>query len=393
MATLLLVVIYLAFIGLGLPDSLLGAAWPAMRPDLGVPIESAGLASMIIAGGTIVSSLASGAVLKRVGTARVVLISTALTAEALLGFSLAPSFLWLLLCAVPLGLGAGSIDAGLNHYVATHYGSHHMSWLHCFWGVGATLGPIIISRYIAVRSSWRAGALAVSLIQFAIAAVLLIAMPLWKKVNGGETASNAESRTEKSAEKPLRIRGVKFALLTFLFYCGVELTVGLWGASYLAGARGFSAATAARWISLYYLGITVGRFVTGFVTFRLSNPTLIRAGQIVALLGAVLLPLPLPAGFTLAGLLLMGLGCAPIFPCMIHETPARFGRESAASIIGFQMAFAYVGSTFLPPLMGLLIARTTIHIFPYFAVGYIVIMMASSERINAIMRQKASADL
>lgn len=388
MATLLLIVIYLAFTGLGLPDSLLGAAWPAMHPDLGVPLESAGFNSMIIAGGTILSSLASGAVLRRFGTGKVALISTALTAGALLGASFAPSFIWLLVFAVPLGLGAGSIDAGLNHYVATHYRSHHMSWLHCFWGVGATVGPIIIAGYIAQQGSWRRGFLMVSLIQFAIVAVLLFALPLWKRVHGGGEAPAGAGEPPKEAApvKPMRIRGVKLALLSFLIYCAVEWTVALWGSSYLVGARGLPAATAARWISMYFLGITVGRFITGFITFKVSNAVLVRAGQTVAMAGAALLLLPLPAVVSLAGLLLIGIGFAPVFPCMLHETPARFGKDNSASIIGFQMAAAYIGGTFLPPLLGLIASHTTISIFPFFVLGYIVLMLLISERINLFMK-------
>ena len=392
MATLLLVVIYLGFISLGLPDTLLGVTWPLMHVDFGLPLEAAGIASMVIAGGTILSSLMSGWVLQRVGTGKVALISTAMTAGALLGISFAPSFFWFLVLAVPLGLGAGSIDAGLNHYVATHYRSHHMSWLHCFWGVGATLGPNIMARYIALQNSWREGYQVVSLLQFALVAVLLISLPLWRRVNHHAIPEGAEDQTtpRHPVKNPLRIEGVKAALLTFLFYCGIEGTVGLWGSTYLIGARGLSPDVAARWVSLYFGGITLGRFLTGFVTFRVSNPVLIRAGILTALLGTILLLLPLSAGFSLAGLILLGLGCAPVFPCMIQETPARFGKANAASIIGFQMAFAY-SSTFLPPLLGVLIARTTIHVFPYFILAYIGIMLAGSERINAMMRRRADA--
>jgi len=392
MATLLLVVIYLGFISLGLPDTLLGVTWPLMHPDFGLPLEAAGIASMTIAGGTIVSSLASGWVLKRVGTGKVALVSTAMTAGALLGISFAPSFIWFLVLAVPLGLGAGSIDAGLNHYVATHYRSHHMSWLHCFWGVGATIGPNIMARYIAVQHSWRQGYLVVSLIQFSLVAVLLISLPLWKKVDHSATRppETAQSAAPQCAvSRPLRIKGVKAALLTFLFYCGIEGTVGLWGSTYLIGARGLSADVAARWVSLFFGGITLGRFITGFITFKVSNPMLIRAGQLTALSGALLLLLPLPSAFSLVGLILLGLGCAPVFPCMIQETPVRFGAANAASIIGFQMAFAY-SSTFLPPLLGVLIARTDVHIFPYFVLAYIGVTLIGAERINWLMGRRGA---
>lgn len=373
MAILLLLVIYLAFIGLGLPDSLLGAAWPMMRRDFGVPVESAGLLSMVILGGTILSSFLSGAVLKRLTAAQVTLLSTAMTAAALMGFSSASSFILLFLYALPLGLGAGSVDAALNYYVARYYRSHHMNWLHCFWGVGAAIGPVILSRYISEENSWRGGYLAVSLLQFAIAAVLLLSLSLWKKIERA-AEDPLETNAPGSPQPPgklLGLKGVRPALAAFLFYCGAETSVGLWGASFLVNARGLPAAGAARWISMYYAGIAAGRFLTGLASFRASNPALIRTGLMVAVSGACLLLLPLPAAFSAAGLALVGLGCAPVFPCMIHETPARFGRENAASIIGLQMGFAYIGSTFLPPAVGLVISHTASGLLPFFVLVFL----------------------
>lgn len=405
MATFFLIIIYLAFISLGLPDSLLGVAWPVMRLEYGAPLEAAGLVSMIIAGGTIVSSLASGAVLKRLGTGKVTFISCLMTAGSLLGFSFAPSFIWLLFLAVPLGLGAGSVDAGLNNYVATHYKAHHMSWLHCFWGVGATLGPIIMSRFIAKQSSWRNGYIAVSVIQFALVVLLFFTLPLWnrvaRKVNNSHVDLVEEEKDSKivlsqktsKKAKPLQIKGVKLALISFLFYCGVELTMGLWGSSFLVNVKELPTAVAAQWVSMYYAGITIGRLITGFITMKVSNPVLIRMGQTTALVGALLLLLPLPAIFSLIGFIMVGLGCAPIFPCMLHETPTRFGEENSQMIMGYQMAFAYTGSTFLPPLLGLIISHTTIGIFPFFVLAYIITMFVGSEKINVLMKiRKYSSD-
>lgn len=402
MATWFLIIIYLAFISLGLPDSLLGSAWPVIRPDLGAPFGAAGVLSMVIAGGTIVSSLVSGSVIQRYGVGKLTLISCILTAGALLGFSMAPSLVWLVLLAIPLGLGGGAVDAGLNHYVADNYKAHHMNWLHCFWGVGATMGPIIMSAHLAGGDSWRGGYATVAFIQFGLVIVLFAALPLWKKVaaaHGPANASDAppaggmEEAERQAAASVLRLRGVRPSLAAFLLYCGVESTVGLWGASYLAGAREVTAGTAAAWISFYYGGITIGRLVTGFITLRISNTVLIRCGQLVAAAGGLLLLLPLPSIFALAGFVLIGLGLAPIYPGLLHETPARFGRSNSAKLMGYQMAVAYTGSTFLPPLFGLLAARTTIGLLPIAALALVVLMLIISERVNHILKGRAKPHL
>ncbi|SDW65025.1 sugar MFS transporter [Paenibacillus sp. PDC88] len=400
MATWFLIIIYLAFISLGLPDSMLGAVWPVMQPDIGASFESAGLLSMIVAAGTIVSSLASGRLIQAFGTGKITLFSCILTAGALIGFSFAPSLAWLIILAIPLGLGAGAVDSALNHYVASNYKAHHMSWLHCFWGIGATGGPIIMSYYIAEQNSWRDGYFAVSMIQFSLVLLLFITLPLWKKVaqlhqsDQLKEQANVEDITHSAPREmlnskpqhPLRMTGVKYTLVAFLFYCGVEMTVGLWGASYLVGERNVSADTAAVWISLYYGGITIGRFITGFITLKLSNRVLILAGQLIAVLGGLFLLLPLPEIFLLAGFVLIGLGFAPIYPGFIHETPARFGKEHAAKLIGYQMAVAYTGTTFLPPLFGLLATNFGISLFPAAVLLLTVLMLVSSERVNQLLR-------
>lgn len=391
MATFFLIIIYLAFISLGLPDSMLGAVWPIMRLDYGAPVETAGLLSMVVVGGTIISSLASSAVLQRLGTGKVTLISVALTALALLGFSYSPAIIWLAVLAFPLGLGAGSIDAGLNNYVATHYKAHHMSWLHCFWGIGAMLGPVLMSGYIANGDSWRKGFFTVSLLQFALVIMLFITLPLWQRVERNTLKPTEDHHLnadlpEAPAQHVLKIKGVKLALITFLFYCGVEATLGLWGSSYLVNVKKLSPATAAGWVSLYYGGITAGRLITGFVTFRFNNRQLIRAGLVTSLAGALILLLPLPDVFSLIGFILVGLGSAPIFPCMLHETPARFGKENSQKIMGYQMAFAYTGGAILPPLLGWVAAHSTFVLLPVATVGYIVVMLFSSEKINSLMK-------
>jgi fucose permease len=393
MTTFFLLIIYMTFISLGLPDSLLGVAWPLIQSEYGSPFEAAGLVSMFIAGGTIVSSFASGAVHKHLSTGKIALVSCLMTALALLGFAFSPALIWLLLFAIPLGLGAGSVDAALNNYVATHYKAHHMSWLHCFWGIGATMGPIIMSQFIAVQNSWRGGYFTVSMVQLALAALLFFTLPLWNRMANEFHKSPMDIKVDQesaavSSNKPvgktnyLNIKGVKLSLVSFLFYSGVEITMGLWGSSFLINVKELSASSAAQWVSLYYGGITIGRLITGFVTLKISNRLLIRIGQTIALAGVLLLLLPLPNIFSLIGFIMIGLGCAPIFPCMLHETPARFGKENSQAIMGYQMALAYTGSTFLPPILGVIAARTTIGLLPFFVLSYIIIMFISSEKIS-----------
>ena len=396
MATFFLIIIYLAFISLGLPDSLLGVAWPVMHFDIKAPLEAAGFVSMTITAGTIVSSLASGHVIKKLGTGKITFISCVMTAGALLGFSFSSSIIWLILLSIPFGLGAGSVDSALNNYVALHYEARHMSWLHCFWGVGATLGPVIMSWFIAGQNEWRGGYITISIIQFVLASLIFFTLPMWKRnenteVHKADLSANDDAEgkhliEEKKQNGILKIKGVKLALITFLLYCGTEATMGLWGSSYLVNIKGIPAAVAAQWVSLYYAGITVGRFITGFFTIKISNKLLIRTGQVTALVGASLILMPFSSYFSLAGFILVGLGCAPVFPCMIHETPIRFGKEHSQKIIGYQMAVAYTGITLLPPLLGFIQTRFTLIIMPFFVVTYIVAMLISSEKINSLMK-------
>ena len=408
MATLFLLVIYAAFISLGLPDGLLGVAWPVMHVEYDVPVSLAGLVSMTISANTIISSVLSGRVLKRFGTGRVTFVSVLMTATALLGYAAAPSFIWLVLMAFPLGLGAGSVDAGLNDYVAKNYEARHMSWLHSFWGVGALTGPVIISQLVARGDSWRNGYLTVAIIQFALVALLFATLPLWDKVARLKRKPDAETNYEpldvtpapieterrsaasraKGIFSPLRIRGVKPVLVVFLFYCGLEATMGLWGSTFLIRVKGIDVATAAAWVSLYYGSITAGRFISGFVTMRMSSKALIRSGEIAILLGVLGLLLPLPDVFSMISFILIGLGCAPIFPSMLHETPARFGDADAQNIMGFQMAVAYVGTSLLPPIFGAIASVTSFELFPVFLVAYITLMLVNSEQINRFMLRK-----
>lgn len=395
MVTWFLILIYLAFISLGLPDSLLGAAWPVIWPEIDSSLGSAGLVAMVIAGGTIASSLASGKMIQWLGTGKLTLFSCLLTATALLGFSMAPSIVWLIGLAVPLGLGGGAVDAALNHYVADNYKAHHMSWLHCFWGVGATAGPIIMAGFIASPYSWRGGYTAVAILQFVLVAILLITLPLWKRVAAIRDSMRAVEQKDEVSEPDeesrarqvnvFRLKGIKPTLLSFLLYCGAEAMVGLWGASYLVETREVNPETAAGWIALYYGGITVGRLITGFITFKVSNRLLIRFGQWIAMAGCILFFLPLSDSFCMVGFVMIGLGFAPIYPGLLHETPARFGKENSAKLMGYQMAVAYTGSTFIPPLFGLIVTLTSTALFPSAVFIILLLMLVSVELVNRIL--------
>lgn len=341
MYSLLLVLIYLAFISLGLPDALLGSAWPFMYPLLKVPVSYAGVLSMIIAGGTIISSLNTSRVVSRFGTGLVTAVSVLLTALALLGFSVSSAFWMLCLWAIPYGLGAGAVDAALNNFVALYYSSKHMSWLHCFWGVGVSIGPYIMSYSLTMSNSWERGYALVGLLQIILTGLLFLSLPLWRKQAQSKRASQRETPKALKIHEALRIKGVKQVLVAFFGYCALETTTGLWASSYLVLQWGVTVEAAARWASLFYLGITLGRFLNGFVTDRLGNRKMIRIGLAIIAMGLLAVMLPAPTGLLpLVGLVLIGLGCAPIYPCIIHETPRNFGAENSQAIIDIQMASA-----------------------------------------------------
>ena len=383
MTHLLLTMIYLSFISLGLPDALLGAAWPTMYPQFGVPVSYAGAISMIISIGTILSSLQSDRLTRRFGAGKVTAVSVALTAAALMGFSLSHSFWQLFLWAIPYGLGAGSVDAALNNYVALHYASRHMSWLHCMWGVGATAGPYIMGFALTGGLGWNGGYRAVGLLQLFLTVLLVASLPLWRKV----PSSTPEETTAPASEKPLSlsqvlsIPGVRAIIAMFFCYCALESGAGLWAGSYLTLSRGLDPETAASQAGLFYLGITVGRGICGFLTLKLDDHQLIRLGQGLILLGAAALLLPAGPGLALAGLILVGLGCAPIYPSIIHSIPAFFGPERSQAIIGVQMASAYLGSCLMPPIFGVLANHLGTSLLPFFLLCLLALMVFGHERL------------
>ena len=379
MVSLLLAIIYLAFISLGLPDALLGSAWPVMHQELRVPLSWSGGVFMIIAVGTIVSSLLSDRLTRRLGAGKVTAISVAMTCAALFGFSFSRSYLALCLWAVPYGLGAGGVDAALNNYVALHYASRHMSWLHCMWGIGATLGPYIMGAALTGGYDWSMGYRVIGLLQLALTAALVLSLPLWKSAGG--SGGGAERARALSLPEVVALPGAKAVMVCFFCYCALEQTVGLWASSYLVTVRAVDAVTAARYGSLFYLGITVGRAVSGFVTLRLNDSQMVRLGQGILVLGLVLVLLPLANSFALAGLIIIGLGCAPVYPSLIHATPAHFGAGRSQAIIGVQMASAYVGTSLMPPLFGWIASRTSLRLFPVYLTVLLVFMFLSHERL------------
>ena len=392
MVNLLLAVIYVAFISLGLPDAVLGAAWPTMSVDLGAPISWAGGISMTISAGTIVSALLSDRMTLRFGAGKVTAVSVALTALALFGFSVAPNYWVLILLAIPYGLGAGGVDAALNNYVAIHYESRHMSWLHAMWGIGALTGPYIMGFALGACQGWSWGYRYISILQVALTAILIFSLPLWKKrseVKTGEVSGESDGTANNETRKPLSVRGVlairgaKEILVMFFCYCALESTAMLWGSSYMALGKGIDKTTAAMWASLFCIGITIGRLASGFLTMKFDDPTMIRLGQALVLIGIVSMLLPLPHNTgTIVGLMIIGLGCAPIYPCVIHSTPAYFGEDKSQAIVGMQMACAYVGSMCMPPVFGLIAQHVSVLWFPLYMLVFLVLMVIMHESLR-----------
>lgn len=385
MIHLLLVIIYFAFISLGLPDALLGAAWPAMRAELNVPISYAGIISMIIAVGTIISSLQSDRITKKLGTGKVTAISVATTAAALFGFSLSKSFPLLCIFAVPYGLGAGSVDASLNNYVALHYKSRHMSWLHCMWGIGATTGPYLMGYALTNGGGWSGGYRYIGIIQVALTALLIFTLPLWKGRKTENTESTVESAKALSLKQIFKISGAKEVMICFFCYCAIEQTTSLWTSSYLTLYKGVSPETAASFAGMFFIGITVGRAICGFITMKFDDTNMIRMGEAFIALGTVAMLIPGNETISLAGLVLIGIGCAPIYPCVIHSTPAHFGADKSQAIIGVQMACAYVGTCAAPPLFGIIANKITIAALPL----YLLIALGVMTVMHEILTKKA----
>ena len=409
MFSILLLMIYLAFISLGLPDALLGSAWPIMYQEFAVPVSYSGTVFMIICGGTILSSLNSEKLNRRFGTGKITAISVFLTAIALFGFSISHSFLMLCLFAIPYGLGAGSVDAALNHYVALHYSSRHMSWLHCMWGLGASVGPYIMGFVLQRGEPWNRGYLIVSIIQFTLAIILFCSLSLWKKnpeeltensanapgaLEGKANSDGAEAPKQEapkqralSLKEVFAIPGAKESLASFYGYCALEQTVGLWAGSFMVLALGMEEKLAASYVALFYFGITFGRFLSGFFTMKWKDEQMVLGGSAIVFFGIFLLFTPWSKALVLPALILIGLGCAPVYPSVIHSTPYNFGVEHSSALIGAQMASAYVGTLIMPPLFGLLGRSFSMKLFPYYSMFLLLLMIFAYRRMLQVTKK------
>lgn len=390
MVNLLLAIIYLAFISLGLPDGLLGAGWPSMYKDLNVPMSYAGLVSMIIAAGTIISSLFCDRLTKKLGTGYVTMLSVLLTALALFAFSISNSFWMICLFAIPYGLGAGSVDASINNYVALHYKSNHMSWLHCMWGVGAAVGPYVMGLVLTNGKSWHYGYSYIGIVQVVLTIILFFSIPLWEKSSqeNEKPDSKEENNHVFSLKEIIKIPGVLPIMITFFCYCSLEQIAGLWASSYLVLHHHVNADLAASFASMFYIGIMIGRGLSGFLTFKLNDKKMIRLGLIIIALGIILLMIPLGKYVALAALILVGLGCAPIYPCLIHSTPIYFGKVRSQAIIGVEMASAYVGTCLMPAFFGLIANKISISFFPYILSIILILMILMYGRLIKTNDQK-----
>lgn len=386
--TTLLIIIYVSFISLGLPDSVLGSIWPQMQLDLHAGVSLAGYISMTITAGTVISSILSDRMVRRFGVGKVTAVSVLMTAVALLGFSLSPNVVFLFLFAIPLGLGAGSVDVALNNFVALHYEAKHMSWLHCFWGIGASAGPAIVAATLSRGASWRVGYGIISGLQMLLCIALFLGIPLWNRVSGRNTAQQTKQAPAISIPKLLRKKGVLPLLCGFVFYCAMESTGGLWGATFIHNRYHISTSDAALTSTLYFGALTVGRMASGFAASRFSDKALIRVGLWTAAVGMVLTLLAGHAWLAMGGIFLMGFGFAPIYPAMLHATPAYFGAEQSQQVMGLEMAFAYVGSTCFPPLFGALTTYFGTAIYPVYLLICAALAIAASEITNICFEGK-----
>lgn len=379
--TLLLIIIYLSFISLGLPDSLLGAAWPTIQDEFNVPLSYAGIISMIISGGTILSSLFSDQIIKKFGTGPTTAISVAMTAFAIGGFALSDNFLKLCVFAIPYGLGAGAVDAALNNYVAINYSSKHMSWLHAFWGIGVTISPYIMSISLNKNLGWNNGYKIVSIIQSVLVLFIVFSLSLWRKNSTDISANDKQTEKGLSLKNTILLKGAPEILTAFFCYCALETTTGLWASSYLVQYKNINLQTAAKFTSLFYIGITAGRILNGFFADKFGDKKMIRIGGIIIITGVIAVGLPVNS-LSLAGLVIIGLGAAPVYPCIIHSTPQNFGEKNSQSLIGIQMASAYLGTTLMPPLFGLIAQHINIKLYPLYLLILAAFMLYLTEKLN-----------
>ena len=390
MATLLLIIIYIAFIVLGIPDSLFGTAWPAIYVSFEIPISSANYVTLLISCGTVISSALSARIINRFGTAVVTAVSTAITAAALFGFSVSGNLLWLCIFSIPMGLGAGAVDSALNNYVALHYKATHMNFLHCFYGIGVSVSPYLMSLALTNENNWRDGYRLAFYLQLAIALITIVSIPLWKKAHPASLQSNEEIHPKTlSIINMLKMPSVRAVLLIFIGSCAIECTCGTWGSTFLVNSKGMSVDHAAKIITLYYVGMALGRFLSGILAARLSSWKLIHLGQTITIFAILLLFLPLPSTIAAAGLFFIGLGNSPIFPNLIHLTPENFGKDISQSVMGMQMAASYAGIMLIPPIFGLWAQKTGTDIFPLYLLIMLVVMLFGTYSMLNFLKKRA----
>lgn len=389
MATLLLVVIFIDFIGLGIPDSLLGACWPSIYPDLGVSISVQGILSFITSGCTVVSSLFAARVINKFGTPKVTAVSTVITALAILGYSLSGNIFLLILCSIPLGLGAGAIDSGLNNYVSLHYSATHMSLLHCFYGVGVSISPYIASLLVTTAGGWRSAYRTMFFVQLGISLITVLSIPLWKRANGGQNSLEEDKQETVPLKKLIKMPEV--VLMGFMLFgaVAVECTAGAWSSSYFVNSRDLARDTAAAIATCFYAGLAVGRLVSGLIATRLSAWKIIKLSSAFLAFSIVLLMLPLPTPVSSVALFFIGFGVGPLFPNIIHIAPASFGREISQSTISFIMAFSYVGITLMPPLFGLLAGIST-DIYPFYIFAMFILLFTTMALVIKALKRKGT---
>ncbi len=390
MFSLLLAIIYLTFISLGLPDAVLGSAWPLMRTEFAVPIDYAGYIQMIIALGTIISSFFSGKTIAKLGTAKLTLTSVAATAIALFGFSFSTEYWHLILWAIPYGLGAGGVDSALNNYAALYYSSKHMSWLHAMWGIGASTGPLIMTFALCNQGSWQSGYRIIGVAQVFLTALILFSLPLWGRQSDNSKSNQLQSDEQNNISiiKVMKLPGFWYIIISFFSYYALETTAGLWISSYLVYAEGLPKDVSAGWASIFYMGITLGRIINGFFTYKFNNTQLIRAGSAIAGVGIISIMLPFGATGSAVGFILMGLGFAPIFPCIIHNTPYFFGENNSQAVVGVEMAFSAVGSLIMPTLFGIIAERLTIKLLPFYLAFFLILLISTYEKLYRDHRKR-----
>lgn len=386
MSILLLIIIYISYIGLGIPDSLLGAAWPVIYREFGISVSASSVVSLLICCGTIISSFSSARLISKLGTGKVSVISTALTAAALFGFSQASGFHSLCLWAIPLGLGAGAIDSAMNNYVALHYSNMQMNFLHCFYGVGVSVSPYLMSVVLSDGRNWRRGYLIMFAVQTCIALIMLFSLPLWKNA-GNLSAQPQKAQRLVKAGTMFKNSAVRSHISVMMFSCGIESVCLVWGATFLSDGKGFSPDKAAQMITVYFLGLALGRFISGLLAVKVKASVLILSGNIITGVAILILLLPLNPYFAVAGLFLVGFGNGSIFPNMTHLTPQIFGKDVSQSVISFQMGMCYIAIMLIPPAFSLLVKITDVSAFPFFTAAMYVIMIVSSILLKIKVRQ------